>query len=339
MKSHELVIEAVTPAAGVPGGEVLIACRGFQPGLPASSKVLCGKVEASIVSASAERVVIRLPENSQALGIELRADDRVSPMFPFALGTRLAADLHPVTNPVIAPDSDIITTISGTRGQQVPHSLVRVSRSGQVAPYPCEILNPTGLAFSPEGQLYISSRADGTVLRYMNYEHLEVVAEDLGIPCGIVFDPEGRLYVGDRGGKVVRIDAAGKREEFASLPPSISAYHLAMDGEGNLFVTGPTMAMRDPVYRISRSREVGIFLDGFARPQGLALSPDGDLWLAASYGGRKGIFRYSPRSKELVHHIAGPMLVGLALDAEDVFLVDGSSLYWLREGQASGRLS
>jgi sugar lactone lactonase YvrE len=339
MKSHEIMIEAVTPAVGLPGGEVSISCRGFQPGLPVSAKVLFGKVEASIISASAERVVIRLPENSQALGIELRVDGKVSPTFPFMLGTRLAAELHPVANPVIASDGAIITTVSGSRGQQIPQSLIRISRAGQVTPYPCEILNPTGLAFSPEGQLYITSRAEGSVLRYTNYEHLELVAEDLGIPCGIVFDPEGRLYVGDRTGKIHRIAATGKRDEFASLPPSISAYHLAMDGEGYLYVTGPTLAMRDPVYRISRKGEVGVFLERFARPQGLAFSPNGDLLLAASYGGRKGIFRYSFRSKELAHHVAGPMLVGLALNAEDIFLVDGSSLFWIRTGQPPGQLS
>jgi sugar lactone lactonase YvrE len=339
MKSHEIMIEAVTPPVGVPGGEVVITCRGFRPGLPASARVLFGRVEASILSASDERVIIRLPENSQALGIELQIDGKVSPMFPFMLGTRLAAELHPVANPVIAPDGAIITTVSGTRGQQIPQSLIRVSRAGQVTPYPCEILNPTGLAFSPEGQLYLTSRAEGSVLRYTNYEHLEVVAEDLGIPCGIVFDPEGRLYVGDRAGKIHRIDAVGKRDKFASLPPSVSAYHLAMDREGCLYVTGPTLAMRDPVYRIPRKGEVGVFLESFARPQGLAFSPNGDLLLAASYGGRKGIFRYSFRSKELTHHISGPMLVGLALDAEDIFLVDGNSLFWIRTGQPSGQLS
>jgi sugar lactone lactonase YvrE len=339
MKSDEIVIEAVKPAVGVPGGEILITCRGFRPGLPDESQVLFGKIEAAIVSASAGKVVIRLPENSHALGIELRAAGKSSAMYPFTLGTRLAGELHPVTNPVIAPDGSIITTVSGARGQQVPQSLMRVSRSGQITPYPCEILNPTGLAFSPDGQLYITSRADGTVLRYTNYEHLEVVAEDLGIPCGVAFDAEGRLYVGDRTGKIYRIDTEGRRTEFASLPPSISAYHLAVDAEDCLFVTGPTLSMRDPVYRISRKGEVGTFLEGFARPQGLTFSPDGDLWLAASYGGRKGIFRYSSRSKELAHHITGPMLIGLALDNEDIFLVDGSSLYWIRTGQPSGQLS
>ena len=100
------------------------------------------------------------------------------------------------------------------------------------------------------------------------------MAEDLGIPCGIVFDPEGRLYVGDRAGKIYRIDAAGKRDEFASLPPSISAYHLAMDGEGCLYVTGPTLAMRDPVYRISRKGEVAVFLDEICPPSRARLQPE-----------------------------------------------------------------
>ena len=96
------MIGAVTPAVGVPG-----------------------KVEASIISAYAESVVIRLPENSQALGIALRVDGKVSPMFPFMLGARLAADLHPVANPVIAPDGAIITAVSGTGGwtQRIPDKL------------------------------------------------------------------------------------------------------------------------------------------------------------------------------------------------------------------------
>ena len=126
---------------------------------------------------------------------------------------------------------------------------------------------------------------------------------------------------------------------FALLPPSISAFHLALDGEETLYVTGPTLAMRDPVYCISRTGEVTLLLEGLARPQGLAFSADGDLWIAAAYGGKKGIFRYSLVSKELVYHIAGPMLVGLAMDAQDIFLVDGGSVYWIRTGGLSGRLS
>jgi sugar lactone lactonase YvrE len=97
--------------------------------------------------------------------------------------------------------------------------------------------------------------------------------------------------------------------------------------------------MRDPVYRISRTGEVSTLVEGLGRPQGLAFTRDGDLWIAASFGGKKGIFRFSMGSKVLIHQIAAPMLVGLAMDSEDVFLVDNSSIYRIRMGGPSGKLS
>lgn len=339
MSTEDLLIRAIRPSMGVPGGEISIQCRGFEPGLPGLAEVLFGDVCAAIISASCDRVVARLPESSSASGAVLMAHGATSPVFPFKLGARLATDLHPVANPAIAPDGTLITTISGTRGQQSPKSLIRVSRAGDVTPFPCEIMNPTGLAFGPDGQLYISSRAEGTVLRYTDFEHLEVVAEDLGVPCGIVFDADGRLFVGDRTGKIYRIGQDGKRIEFAFLPPSVSAFHLAIDTEGTLFVTGPTLAMRDPVYRISRKGEVSFLLEGLARPQGLALDPGGDLWIAAAYGGKKGIFRYSVPAKELVHHIAAPMLVGLAMNRDEIFLADSNSVYVVPNRENPARLA
>jgi sugar lactone lactonase YvrE len=339
MKSQELSIRAVTPAIGIPGGEISIQCSGFKPGLPSVSKVLFGTTEADIVSASEERVIVKVPEGAQGLGVALSVDGAKSAMFPLILGARLATGLHPVANPVVAVDGAVITTISGARGQRSPRSLVKVSKSGDVTAFACEIMNPTGLAFSPSGQLYISSRADGTVLRYTDFQKLEVVAEDLGVPCGIAFDAKERLYVGDRTGKIIRIGSTGSHEEFAAIPPSVSAFHLAFDRNDNLYVTGPTVAIRDPVYRITRKGEVSILLEGLARPQGLAVGHDGDLWIATAYGGKKGIFRCSLKRKELVHYIAAPMLVGLALDGNDVLLADNSSIYWIRMGGPSGRVS
>lgn len=338
MKSQELAIKSVCPTYAVPGGEITISCQGFEPGLPDSAQVLFGESRAEILSASAERVVVRVPENWQAPGIMLRVHKKNSPVFPCILASRVATDLHPVANPVVAPDGAVITTISGSRGQRHPQSLMRVSRDGAVEALPCEILNPTGLAFGPDGQLYISSRADGTILRYTNFEHLDTVAEDLGVPCGIVFDREGALYVGDRTGNIYRIDSAGTRIHFATLPPSVSAFHLAVDAERSLYVTGPTLTMRDPLYRIDRAGKIEILLQGFARPQGLAFSPEGDLWIATAFAGKKGVFRYSFRSKELVHQVAGPTLVGLAFDVHGSFLADNHSIYRLQMGLPSGNL-
>ena len=170
----DMIIKGVMPSIGVPEGVLLIECRGFDPGL--GSRVMLGDVKASIASASKERVIIRLPESPNCLGISLEVNTKVSPVYPFNLASRLASDLHPVANPVVSPDGELITTISGGRGQQVSQPLIRITRQGDKIPYNCEIMNPTGLAFSPDGQLYITSRNDGTVLRYTDFEDIEVVA-------------------------------------------------------------------------------------------------------------------------------------------------------------------
>jgi len=324
-KSRDLRITGVSPFSGVPGGQLIVRCRDFEPGL--ESKILLGNVESFIISASEDCVLIRLPENPYSLGLTLRVGGETSPLFPFNLAVRLAAELNPVMNPVIAPDGSIITTISGSRGQDVDMPLVRVTRQGDKIPFTCEIMNPTGLAFSPDGQLYISSRHDGTVLKYTDFDHLDVVAEDLGIPCGLVFDSNGNLYVGDRTGKIWKIDKAGHKTEFVSLEPSISAYHLAIDCEDRIYVTGPTFAARDSLYRISVDGTVETILRGLARPQGMAFLPEGDLLLAAGYKGKKGIFRYSPADGRFQLHITSPILVGLAVVDKTAYLATGDALY------------
>lgn len=329
MSSKRPSIVGVTPRMGVPGGEVEIRCRDFKPDLPSCSKAMFGDAAADIISASDELVVARIPREARGAGVHLLSDGESSSVFPFTVALTLASGLHPVTNPVVAPDGSVITTISGSRGQQVAEPLVRVTREGGKSPFACEIMNPTGLAFGRDGQLYISSRHDGVVYRYTDFEKLDVVADDLGIACGIAFDSRGSLYVGDRSGRVVRVDASGEKVDFASLEPSVSAYHLAVDSNDSVYVTGPTLAVRDRLYRVSPEGVVEAVLGGLARPQGMAVTPGGDLLIASSYEGRKGLFRYSPGSAEIKHYVAGPTLVGVALSGDDLFLADSESLFWV----------
>ena len=114
-----------------------------------------------------------------------------------------------------------------------------------------------------------------------------------------MFEFSVRWYEGESGGPIVRLE------------PSIAAYHLAFGPSNNLYVTGPTTSSYDHVYRINPAGEVTSFYRGLGRPQGLAFDVEGNLYVAASLGGRRGVLRLTPKAQaELV--IAGQGIVGLA---------------------------
>ncbi len=95
------------------------------------------------------------------------------------------------------------------------------------------------------------------------------------------------------------------------MEPSIAAYHLAFNRDGDLFLTGPTTSSYDAVFRISPSGEVETFYRGLGRPQGMAFDAQNNLYVAASLGGRKGIVRITPE-REASLFLSGPNIVGLA---------------------------
>ena len=92
-------------------------------------------------------------------------------------------------------------------------------------------MNPTGMAFGHDGSLYVSSRYDGTVYRVSKNGAMTSYAEGLGVATGIAFDSEGSLYVGDRSGTIFKIGRDRQIFVFATIEPSVSAYHLAFDDD------------------------------------------------------------------------------------------------------------
>ena len=86
---------------------------------------------------------------------------------------------------------------------------------------------------------------------------------------------------------------------FATLEPSVAAYHLAFHPSGDFYVTGPTTSSYDRVYRITQGGEVSSYYRGLGRPQGLAFDRDGNLYVAASHAGRRGIVRITPDAKPM----------------------------------------
>jgi sugar lactone lactonase YvrE len=173
------------------------------------------------------------------------------------------------------------------------------------------MMNATAIAFDREGQMYVTSRFDGAVYRVAPNGTMSSYAESMGVATGLAFDREQNLYVGDRSGTIFKVARDRQIFVFATLEPSVSAYHLAVGPKGDLFVTGPTTSSFDSVYKIDPHGAVSVFYRGLGRPQGLAFDREGNLYVAASLGGKRGIVRITPDGNATLA-VAGSGVVGLA---------------------------
>jgi sugar lactone lactonase YvrE len=305
-------IEGVSPSAAIPGGEVEIRGSGFVSRTFARPQVHFGEAEASVAMSGPQRLVVRVPEGASGGAVRVAAGSHESQPFPVSVGLQIADNLHPVANPAVDAEGNTYVTFSGPRGQRVPVSLYKITANFNVKPFVTSLTNPSGLALDRTGNLFVSCRNDGTIHRVSPDGRAEQWIEGMGVATGLAFDREQNLYVGDRSGTIFKISPSREIFVFATLEPSVAAYHLAFHPTGELYATGPTTSSFDRVYRISQGGEVTTFFRGLGRPQGIAFDRDGNLYVAASLGGRRGIVRVSHMGRaELV--LSGGAIVGMAL--------------------------
>jgi len=327
-------LDAVHPPAAMPGGEVEVIGTGLGTGNGLLPAVKIGDTQAYLLLSRPQRAIVRVPEGAISGDlvftiVDSAKHEHASNALELSVAVPMAEGLHPVSNPAVDADGSVFATVSGPRGQSVEVSIFSVARDFQMRPFVRDLLNATGLAFGPDGYLYASSRAEGTVYRISPEGAMSTYAEGMGIATGIAFDAEGNLYVGDRSGTIFKVgpdrgrtsasgDPVTDREIFvyATLEPSVSAYHLAFNDEGVLFVTGPTTSSNQAIYAIDRDGKTSVFYHGLGRAQGMAFDVKGNLYIAASLHGQRGIVKITPQ-REASLALSGNNLVGLA------FLEDG----------------
>ena len=84
-----------------------------------------------------------------------------------------------------------------------------------------------------------------------------------------------------------------------------------VDTAGTLYVSGPMLSSNDAIWAIDPNGSARAWYRGLGRPQGLALSREGDVYVAACLHGQRGLVRISPQG-EAALVLAGANIVGVA---------------------------
>ncbi|MGA8937587.1 MAG: gluconolaconase [Acidobacteriaceae bacterium] len=337
-------LDHLHPRAAIPGGSFeLLGSHLLSANLPQLPQAYFGETHANLDLARSSRAVIRVPPGAISSDLHLRHNGLTSNPLHANIGVPMVEDLHVISNPVTDADGNLYAMVSGPRGEQVPVSIFRIARDLQVTPFVRDLLNVSALAFGRDGNLYASSRSEGAIYRITPEGAISTFAEGMGIATGIAFDRDGNLFVGDRSGTIFKIvpagavttptdeptsvlnphhpGSAGEIFVFATLEPSTAFYHLCFRPDGALMVTTPTIASHQSIYAIDPHGNTTTYYRGLGRPQGMAFDIDGNLYVAASLRGHRGIVRLwnsletSTPEAELI--VAGNDLIGLC------FLDDG----------------
>lgn len=334
-------IREVRPGFVLPGGEIEVLAEGFVPERGGAFGCLVDARACRITASSSKRVIAIVPASFREynhanvqLFVGTGGEEIFSNPHEIHVAGLLADEMHNVGNPTVDPNDDaIVVTRSGSRGQRLENTIYRIETTGYIDELPDPVLNPTGIAFGPDGKMYVTNRADGEVWVVNLNGNNSIHASGLGIATGISFDAGGVMYVGDRAGMIYRINGYDSPQVFATLEPSVAAYHIAFGPDGRLYVSAPGLASSDVIYAIDRKGDVTTFYRGLGRPQGLAFDRQGHLYIAACHGGRHGIVRIPPDASSADLFAAGNNIVGLCFTRNgDMIVSTNDAVYSLPVG-------
>jgi DNA-binding beta-propeller fold protein YncE len=183
-----------------------------------------------------------------------------------------------------------------------------------------------GLAFGPDGNLYVSGYGSGTILRFDGHTGnplpaagqqgaVFIAQNGLGAPIGLKFGQDQNLYVANRDSNspfqssILRFDgktgaplpAFGNTGAVFARADNSGIFHdFTFDSQGNLYVDESVrndVAMYDGVTGEFVKTFVSPGSGGLDNPQGISFGPDGDLYISSvlsnnvlRYDGKTGAF-------------------------------------------------
>lgn len=244
----------------------------------------------------------------------------------------LAADLPPITGDaaIVSPDAKL--ELLFTRSAKIKGGLTE------------------GPAVAPDGSIYFSDIPLGTdrgmILRFdPTTKQTKVFAEDSKKSNGLIFDSQGFLLSAegsDVGGRAVSRWNT-KTVERKTVVERFQGKHfnapndLCLDREGRIYFTDPRYLGDEPrelehraVYRINKDNSVVEITHDIAKPNGIAITPDGKILVVADHD--NGTDKIDPTKPD--PKIGNQQIVAFDLDKEG--LVTGKKRVLIDYGTAAG---